>query len=265
VLDSLSLAPARRSSLTDDIVERLVGLILEEGLVPGDKLPSERELMVRLGVGRSSLREAVKTLSALGLVDVRVGSGMFVTSGDASALITPLSWGLLVGERSAREVVEARRVVEIELAGLAAERATDGEIAAIGEKLALMRASLDDADAFARYDLEFHLAVARAAHNQVLYRMIDTLRHVLRAWFVEVFPRRTDKSEPIRKHEPILAAIRARDPGAARAAMAAHLDSGARWLNELIVERAGQGRDRRGGWLSRPGTPAEGASGRSRA
>ena len=105
------------------------------------------------------------------------------------------------GERSAREVIEARRVVEVELAGLAAARATDLEVSAIAEKLALMQASLHDADAFARYDLEFHLAVARAAHNQVLYHVLDTLRHVLRAWFVEVFPRRSDKTEPIRNPE----------------------------------------------------------------
>src|SRR5262249_19804507 len=145
--------------------------------------------------------------------------------------------GLLMGERSAREVIEARRIVEIELAGLAAERASDDEVAAIAEKLALMRASLHDADAFARYDLEFHLAVARAAHNPVLHHVLDTLRHVLRAWFVGVFPRRPDKTEPIRKHEPVLAAIQARDPAGARRAMAEHLASGARWLDEVLRER----------------------------
>lgn len=237
MIETLTLAPGRRELLTDDIVKRLVGLILDAGLRPGDKLPSERELMVRLSVGRSSLREAVRTLAALGVVDVRVGSGMFVADGESSVLTMPLSWGLLMGERSAQEVVEARRVVEVELAGLAAERATEAEIAAIGEKLALMSASLNDAEAFARYDLEFHMAVARAAHNQVLFHVLDTLRHVLRAWFVEVFPRRTDKTEPIRKHEPVLAAIRAGDPAAARSAMADHLASGARWLDDVLRER----------------------------
>jgi DNA-binding FadR family transcriptional regulator len=237
MVDMLTLGPGRRELLTDDIVKRLVNLILDSGLRPGDKLPSERELMVRLGVGRSSLREAIRTLGALGVVEVRVGSGMFVSDGESSVLTMPLSWGLLMGERSSQEVVEARRVVEVELAGLAAERGTDAEIAAIAEKLTLMSASLHDAEAFARYDLEFHLAVARAAHNQVLHHVLDTLRHVLRAWFVEVFPRRPDKTETIRNHEPILAAIRARDPIAARAAMSEHLASGARWLDDLLRER----------------------------
>jgi DNA-binding FadR family transcriptional regulator len=239
MVDTLTLGPGRRELLTDDIVKRVVNLILDAGPRPGDKLPSERELMVRLGVGRSSLREAIRTLAALGVVEVRVGSGLFVSDGESSVLTMPLSWGLLMGERTSQEVVEARRVVEVELAGLAAERGTEAEIATIAEKLTLMSVSLHDAEAFARYDLEFHLAVARAAHNQVLHHVLDALRHVLRAWFVEVFPRRPDKTETIRNHEPILAAIRARDPIAARAAMSEHLASGARWLDELLRERGG--------------------------
>jgi GntR family transcriptional repressor for pyruvate dehydrogenase complex len=235
--DPLNLGPSRRGYLTDDIVQRLVSLILEEGLKPGDKLPSERELMGRLSVGRSSLREAVKTLSALGIVDVRVGSGMFVADGEASMLTRPLSWGLLMGERSTRDVMEARRVVEMELAGLAAERATPEEIRAIEEHLALMRASLDDADAFARHDVGFHLAIAAAAHSEVLRHVMETLRHVMRVWFVEVFPRRPDRAEPIRRHEPIAAAIRAGDADGARRAMAEHLDSGAKWLIESLRDR----------------------------
>lgn len=241
MIDAPSLAPSRRGLLTDDIVKRLVSLVLDEGLKPGDKLPSERELMVRLGVGRSSLREAVRTLAALGIVDVRVGSGMFVADGEASVLTMPLSWGLLMGERSAREVIEARRIVEVELAGLAAERGAAHEIAAIGEKLALMRASLHDADAFARYDLEFHLAIADAAHNQVLRQVIDTMRHVMRVWFAEAFRGREDRSETVGRHQLIYDAIAARDPERARQAMAEHVEGGARWLFEAI-ERDGRGK-----------------------
>src|SRR5262249_39354294 len=153
----------------------------------GDKLPSEQELMARLAVGRSSLREAVKTLAALGVVEVAVGSGMYVADGDTAMINRPLFWGLLMSDQSTPDVVEARRAVEIELAGMAAERATDAEIEAIRGKMALMEQHLDDPDAFARYDLEFHLAVAEAAHNEVLHHVIDTLRHVMRVWFREAF------------------------------------------------------------------------------
>src|SRR5262245_35819330 len=98
-IDAVTFAPITRTTVADEIVKRLVDLILEGRLKPGDKLPSERELMDRLAVGRSSLREAIKMLRAIGVVDVAAGEGMFVGRGDASALTQPLSWGLLLSER----------------------------------------------------------------------------------------------------------------------------------------------------------------------
>jgi GntR family transcriptional repressor for pyruvate dehydrogenase complex len=234
----LTLSRAPRGSLPEEIVQRLVNLILEQGLRPGDRLPSERELMVRLEVGRSTLREALKTLVAFGIIDVAMGSGMFVGESDCSLLTRPLSWRLLMGERSAREIVEARRVVEVELAGLAATRATEPELDAIAEKLALMQAWLGDARAFARHDVEFHLAIARAGHNQVLYHVLDALQHSLRLWFVEAYRqieadlRDEQRSELIRWHRSIYEAIRSRDRDESRRAMAQHVDDAVRWLRE---------------------------------
>jgi GntR family transcriptional repressor for pyruvate dehydrogenase complex len=234
----LSLSRAPRGSLPEEIVERLVNLIFEEGKRPGDRLGSERTLMVKLKVGRSTLREAVKTLVAFGIIDVAMGSGMFVGEGDCSLLTRPLSWRLLMGERSAREVVEARRVVEVELAGLAATRATEPELEAIAEKLALMQAWLGDASAFARHDVEFHLAIARAGHNQVLYHVLDALQHSLRLWFVEAYRqieadlRDEQRSQLITWHRSIYEAILSRDPERARRAMADHVDDAVGWLRE---------------------------------
>ena len=172
MVEALKLARKPRSSLPDEIVQRVVALILDQGLRPGDRLPSER---------------------------------------------------------SARDVVEARRIVEIELAGLAAERATSEELAAIGERLALMQIHIDDPEAFAQHDVEFHLAIARAAHNQVLYHVIDTLRHVLRAWFVEAYHQVGHQLD----HE------QRRDAGQARGAMARHVEGGARWLRDAM-QRTGR-------------------------
>jgi DNA-binding FadR family transcriptional regulator len=237
----MRLPPRGRGAVADEAVPRIVELILEAGLRPGDRLPSERELMARLAVGRSSLREAVRTLVALGVIEVAVGSGMYVADGEGSMITRPLFWGRLMSEQSTRDVVEARRVVEVELAGLAAERARDDELAAIREKITLIERHLDDPDAFARYDLEFHLAIADAAHNQVLRQVIDTMRHVMRAWFAEAFRGREDRSEPVGRHQLIYDAIAARDPERARQAMAEHIEGGARWLFEAI-ERGGRGK-----------------------
>src|SRR5215204_3800636 len=129
---SRHLDPINRTTVVDEIVERLIGLIIDEGLKPGDQLIPERELMARLEVGRSSLREAIKTLCALGVLEIKRGTGTFIGYGDTSILTKPLSWGLFMNQGSIQQVIEARSVIEVALAGWAAERATEEEIAAIG-------------------------------------------------------------------------------------------------------------------------------------
>jgi GntR family transcriptional regulator, transcriptional repressor for pyruvate dehydrogenase complex len=239
LIESLDLAPIERTSVADEIVKRLVQHILEGRLKPGDKLPSERELMERLSVGKSSLREGIKTLRALGVIEVAVGEGMFVGRGETSILSRPLSWGLLLSERSTQEVIEARSCVEAKLASLAAERATDDEIAALGDKLAVMRATIDDPGEYSRSDLEFHLAIAEAAHNQLLSQVLQSLQHILRIWIVEVIVRMDDLTVSLADHVAIYEAIRARDPEAARQTVDGAMErGGARLLAAMALSSA---------------------------
>jgi GntR family transcriptional repressor for pyruvate dehydrogenase complex len=233
--------PISKPTVTDLIVQRLVNLILDERLKPGDRLPTERDLMAQLSVGRSSLREAIRVLTAIGVVEVSVGEGMFVGQGGASILTKPLSWGLLMSEETGREVIETRRVIESEMAALAARRATPEELAAIQEQIAIMEAHQRDGSAFTPLDLEFHLAVGRAAHNQVMYHILQTFQHVIRTWMervtVEYFAGNPQPAFP--DHVVISDAIEARDERAAREAMASHLDrGGARLLTVLAKAHA---------------------------
>jgi len=228
------IVPLTRSRIPDEIAERITRYILDQGLKAGDKLPSERDLMARFAVGRSSLREAIKTLVAIGVVQVQVGDGMFVGRGEPAALTRLLSWSLLIGEHSIREVIEARRAVEQELVGLAATRATDAEIAAIGDILAALQANITDANVYSRYDEEFHLTIARAARNSVLYQVLDTLRGIVRIWIYKTFVEYEDKQRGYYEHAAIYDALATRDVSASRAAIAAHLDAaGGRLLNLL--------------------------------
>lgn len=227
-------------SITDEIVSRLTNYILESGLKPGDKLPPERELMKSLCVGRSSLREAIKTLSAVGAVESSVREGNFVGRGGTSILAKPLFWKLLLGERSPQEVVEARQMVEVGLTGLAAERATEKDIAAIALELEKMRESQDNLDIYTRYDLGFHLAVATAAHNQVLYQVLDTLRYVVRAWIGKNILDADGKPISFYEHVTVLEAIRAHDISAGRRAMEIHLN---RASERLLANIAGLSSD----------------------
>jgi len=228
------LTPIPRTTVVDEIVKRLVGLILEAGLKPGDKLPAERELMARLAVGRSSLREAIRTLSAIGVIEISQRKGIFVGDGQTSLLTRPLSWHLLMNEHTTNEVIEARRVVETELAALAAQRATEQDILTIGQRLSDIAACLDDASVFGRHDLAYHMAIAAAARSRVLYHVLETLQHVIRVWILQTVVRPEVAADAILLHEPIYRAICARDPKGARQAMATCLNAGAEMLWSAI-------------------------------
>ena len=227
MMPSRHLGPIPRTDLTQEIIKRLVSLIVEEGLRPGERLPSERELITQFSVGRSSLREAIRILSAIGVVRVSVGEGMFVGSGDLSLISRPLTLGLMIGEQSRNDLIEARRLLEVEMAGLAADRATKEETDRIGAHLAVMRASqLTDPKRYARADLDFHLAVAAASHNHLLFNLLETLRDVLGALIEKVVVHydRNHMPQSFKVHVPIFDAIQKRNSKAARVAMAVHLD-----------------------------------------
>jgi GntR family transcriptional regulator, transcriptional repressor for pyruvate dehydrogenase complex len=226
MIRSRYLQPIPRTNLTQEIVQRLVNLIVQEGLRPGDKLPSERELISRFSIGRSSLREALKILSAIGLVEVSLGEGMFVGRGDLSLIARPLTLGLMMGESSRNELIETRRVLEVALAGFAAERATAAEIDEIGSRLETMRTNQARPERYSRADLEFHLAISKAAHNRVLFNLLHTLRHILGALIATTVVDYDANQMPqsYKVHVPIFGAIQARDAVAARQAMAAHLN-----------------------------------------
>ncbi len=228
------LDPINRTTVVDEILERLVGLVVEEGLQPGDKLLPERELMAKLSVGRSSLREAIKTLCALGVLEVRRGLGTFVGNGDTSILTRPLAWGLFLNRDSVQQVIEARNVIEVASVGWAAERATEEEIAAIGDLFEAMSANQANMDVYVDYDLKFHLAIAAAAHNEILSYVLGILQNVLRAWMETTYQQLHGAKDSMTLHVQIYEAIRSRDVQAARQAMAEHTSG-----TPLLAQAAG--------------------------
>jgi GntR family transcriptional regulator, transcriptional repressor for pyruvate dehydrogenase complex len=228
MIESQHDSPIPRANLTEEIVKRIISLIMDSTLRPGDKLPTERVLVARFGVGRSSIREAVKILSAIGMVRIVAGAGMFVGSGNLSLLAKPLSLGFLRDGRSAAELIEARRLLEVEFAGLAAERASAEEVASIQDYLAEMRARRADVDRYTESDMRFHLAVARGAHNAVLLDLLETLQYIIRKWMFKSIEEVEGMPSSIDEHVPIYEAIAAHDSGGARAAMNDHLERAGR-------------------------------------
>jgi DNA-binding FadR family transcriptional regulator len=205
------------------IAEQLRTLIAQGEFAPGGRLPAERDLARQLGVSRPSVREALIALEVEGWVEVRTGSGVYVQprpERDAGK-IPPTEWGPL-------ELIRARRVIEGEIASLAAQHAKRKHVAAIKEAIAHMREDTERDVAPLEGDRAFHTAVAAACDNVVLLETVQTFWDARRG---PLFERLGDYFETvpswrmaIAEHEAVLAAIQARDPAGARAAMQSHMD-----------------------------------------
>ncbi len=171
-----------RSSLVDDTAAELRQMIVGGQLQPGEFLPPQKELAARFGVGASTLREAVQTLIAVGLLRSHPGKGTWVREDAGGGLIHPEAVKARLGELNARSLAEARSVVEVALTELAATRATADDLARIRAAMTAMRANATDLPAFIRADFEFHLAIADAGHNELLAQFY----HLTRTLFNEV-------------------------------------------------------------------------------
>ena len=211
----------------------LRALIADGDLKPGDRLPSEGELCERLGVSRGPLREAIRTLSALGVIDTRHGSGSYVSELHAADLIKGL--GLTVGLLpldSIIELYELRRALEAHAASLAAARIDADTIARLDRLLVQLEAVTDD-DELSELDSQFHSAIADIADNDALATLLEVLRARSRAY--RIFT--TEDAAAIKVlsdagHRAILRGLEARDPVAASAAAAGHVAQTEYWLRK---------------------------------
>jgi len=226
-----------RRRLTEEIVDQLVSLIASGRLKPGDKLPPERVLMKQLGVGRSSLREAIGSLSLMGVVTVRPGSGTHVAVSGEEFLAKPLSWGIPMGRGRLQELIEARRVLEEAIAGLAAEKASEAEITEMRYHLAQMKTNRRNQRKVVKADLSFHIAMARASHNTMLLGFLRQIRNLLRSWVEKALLVPGVYDSTLEEHSEILSAVEARDVEGARLALRRHLKSVGDALASVVLAR----------------------------
>jgi GntR family transcriptional repressor for pyruvate dehydrogenase complex len=216
--------------------------IRSKQLEVGARLPSERELAEQFGVSRTVIREAVSVLAAKGVVEVRTGSGLRVSAVDAAVVSESMELFLRGGELEFDKVHEVRSVLEVEIAGLAAERATHGDVARLHEIHARMEAEVEDLEAAAHDDLEFHRTIARATHNELFLLLMDSIGRSL----IDI--RRQNLTSgaarsTLDEHVCVLERIAAKDPAGARDAMAAHLDAVAEvWRGAGRLSSRGQAR-----------------------
>ncbi len=205
------------------VVQHVRGLIERGELRPGDRLPAERELAVQLGVSRPSVRAGLRSLAAIGVLQTRHGAGTFITDGPPTLGSEPLSFLAALHGFTRDEMFEARRALEVGVAGLAAERANDEQIATIAEEITGMFAALDDPQTFLIHDIRFHRSVAEASGNPILASLVEMVSALFYEQRRKTAQHGRDLKESAHLHRAIYHAIRAHDPKRASAAMSEHL------------------------------------------
>jgi GntR family transcriptional repressor for pyruvate dehydrogenase complex len=221
VRDSMpALRPLERSRLYEDLVERLGEYVEEANMVAGDHFPPERELAQRLGVSRTSIRQALVVLQAQGFVDIRHGGGAFLRRSRGFGESLPR---LMERRRRLPEVLEAREGLEVKLATLAAQRRTSEQLSSMRTALGRMRDDIAAGGLGIDGDRDFHHAVAEAASNRVLEHLIEEIADSVHETRVESLSEPGRPPRSIDAHQRILDAIEAGDEELAAQAMLDHL------------------------------------------
>lgn len=217
-----------------ELTRHLLQYFLSGEIAPGQKIASERQLAEALGVGRSSVREAIKSLSLLGLLEVRQGDGTYMTGSTSTLLPEVVEWGLLLGAQSILDLVEVRAHLEVFIAGLAAERHTPEDVTALWAAVDTMRGAGSDVARYIEGDYEFHRALAKATGNEVLISLSHSFRALLQVWSARCVEEEKDTARLAAEHQPIVRAVERDRVDAARSAMAKHMKTAnARLVREL--------------------------------
>lgn len=224
----------RREPPGAELTRKMLDYLLSGALEPGQRIPSERQLAEALSVGRAAVRETIKSLVLLGLLDQRQGDGTYLSKSSSDLLPKVIEWGLLLGERRVADLVETRHHVEIVLAGLAAERRSEADVAALRELVEQMRAAGGDLDRYVELDIAFHLRIAAASGNAVLSGVLENVQALLRVWAARVIGAAGETETSLARHVPVLEAIERRDVEGARAAMTAHMERAGRRLRQTV-------------------------------
>lgn len=217
------LAREKREPVSAEIARKLVEYLLNGSIQPGQRLPSERQLAEALEVGRSLVREALKSLALLGLIEVRQGDGTYLKATDSELLPQVIEWGLLLGAKRTQDLVEARHHIEVVIAGLAAARRTDDDIERLRVHVDAMRHADKDAERFIVADIAFHVGLAEAARNQTLEQIMTNVRALLTVWISRVMHAAHDFTPSLAEHVGVFDAVVSGDTAAARQAMEQHM------------------------------------------
>jgi GntR family transcriptional repressor for pyruvate dehydrogenase complex len=225
-------SPLRKPFLADLIAKRIIDIISSTDLKPGDRLPSEKSLADLFVVSRTSIREAIKRLSLLGIVDVQHGRGCFVQGIiSQNRALEGIAYSQKVSQSSFYHLLEVRKILEPASAYLAAERATQKDLDDMNQSIKGMMASMGNDLGFMEFDLGFHIALTNASKNPVLKNMVETIRDLLSDEILKVLSLQGSAQRAIDYHQMIYLAVKKHASKKAAAAMQDHIEDIANAMN----------------------------------
>jgi GntR family transcriptional repressor for pyruvate dehydrogenase complex len=238
-MKSSSTIRIERTTLSAATFERLITNVVHGTWKAGQQIPTERVLCQQLGIARNSLREALKAMELIGMLESKVGEGTFVCP-RSEFLSRPLLWAFTGTDHAElADLMEARALMETDLAGLAAERATPEELTRIEDTLHAMEQQIAESETVLESDMAFHLYVGQAAHNEVLANAAQLLRNVLKYWIHLKLMIGRIPAQALERHREIYQAIRGRDVHSSRALMQEHLDETTILITQLTASMTG--------------------------
>jgi GntR family transcriptional repressor for pyruvate dehydrogenase complex len=234
--------PIKPRRVSEEIVNQLKDMIFEGKLMPGEKLPPERELAKTLNVSRVSLREALNTLQGMGLLEIQQGNRTFVRPITTLSIHDPLAAFCKNDPSNILKLLEIRKYLEVGTASLAAERATSDEIQQLDTLLKEMEEDLNRNRLGAKSDFDFHSAIARATHNEaylhIMQTVYDLLQEPLRIAYGDIFRKKDKRKKLLLQHQDMFNAIRDHEPDRASNEALAHLCFALEtWESGLIKRR----------------------------
>lgn len=230
--------PIKQERLSEKIANQIKELIIEGKIRPGERLPPERKLMEQFGVSRPSLREAIKTLTGMGLLEFTSGNRMKIRHLAAKQVVEPFSHLLSEDVQTLYDLIEVRKGIETWNAYYAAQRAIeDTDIQRLDKSITIMEAlNLEDTDSLSSEDADFHMAIAKATHNKIQMHMMFSIYEILRKHICLNFEKISFKLV-LEQHSQIVEEIKNRRPDGAHEAMLIHLNYVEEKVRESINEQ----------------------------
>lgn len=212
-----------RSSIAFQILERIKSALIRGELKPGDYLPSETELTQSLGIGKSSVREAIKMLQAIGIVEVRRGQGTIIRREPGDPLVDPMAFGMILARGMTRDVLEFRQMFEPAYTLQAMQNATPEDHARIQRSIDAMESAIANDEQTSHHDVAFHRAILHATHNPMTIRVGETLLELIEAALETSM--QTDPITALKDHKAIFQALKAGDAQKVQEAIAVSTES----------------------------------------